>query len=864
MKKSIFLLKFIGLISLLFLFTLKINSQPNLRSKTKKLIPVGRETPFSQSLNDNQASIESQPFHTNPITEKQIKQVDMIIDSLKAAGVFENHESLRSTTDQLKFEFPLSFTPDTANGVYSAYARSSAGFFDHDPTSGLLDFMGGTLTYDGHQGTDWYLTPFRWYSMDNNLVSVIAAAPGIIVTKIDGNYDRVIAWNDSLIEGWNGVIIQHSDGTKAWYIHFKKNSLTTKNVGDYVETGEFLGLVGSSGISSGPHLHFQVMTANNKAVDPFFGPSNPDISESMWVQQPPYLDKGINRLLIGSAPPVNPKWPNPEILNEKRSFVPGDPITFSFYAKWPLEDVFKCKVLKPDGSIWEEISGTSKKVSTWKNKLAIDAPIGVWHYEVQYNSITYSLSFTVGDTSALPEIVLLSTELIACVGTENNYIECNAYSNYGQELHYEWYKDYSRLGYENSSKLVFSKFDSNSTGEYQCMVYIHGGSEVWSDIIPVYALSTPEIIDHPKDIVDAIIGETYKFEVKLKSNGKLSPYYNDSIQWYRYTAKTNEMSALKDVDRYSGTNTLQLVITELSKSDICEKGDYYFAEIKSRCGKVISNHFTISKISEIVIINNSKDTSICEGNVVEIKIDYNSKNCDSLSFQWFFNDKPISKNDDIEFDNANLKLSNTNKNYSGKYFLEISAINENIKVKSESINLTVYEKPQIISQSPESIIIFEDESFELKVDAVSFDTIHYQWYKDSKILPGYNSNSIIKKNAKPEDTGVYHCEILNSCGKVKSKEIILKINPLISVDEKYECDLFISPNPASDYIEIRQASEGLGIKIINCYGQCVLNLQDVQHLGDVGHLKRIDISRLPIGMYFIRIGNYSEKFIIVR
>jgi glutamine amidotransferase-like uncharacterized protein len=81
----------------------------------------------------------------------------------------------------------------------------------------------------------------------------------------------------------------------------------------------------------------------------------------------------------------------------------------------------------------------------------------------------------------------------------------------------------------------------------------------------------------------------------------------------------------------------------------------------------------------------------------------------------------------------------------------------------------------------------------------------------------------------------------------------------------------LKPNPASDYIEINlercqtlskcQTSE---IKIFNIFGECLIELPDVQHLGDVGHLKRIDISHLPVGLYFIKIGNYTDKFVLVR
>ena len=76
----------------------------------------------------------------------------------------------------------------------------------------------------------------------------------------------------------------------------------------------------------------------------------------------------------------------------------------------------------------------------------------------------------------------------------------------------------------------------------------------------------------------------------------------------------------------------------------------------------------------------------------------------------------------------------------------------------------------------------------------------------------------------------------------------------------------IYPNPASNYIEIRKPSEGFApsegseIKIYNTYGECVLTLETKEF----SSLQRIDISHLPVGLYFIQIGNYLEKFMVVR
>ncbi|MDD7428777.1 MAG: peptidoglycan DD-metalloendopeptidase family protein, partial [Oscillospiraceae bacterium] len=60
--------------------------------------------------------------------------------------------------------------------------------------------------------------------------------------------------------GWNGgygncVIIQNDDGNITYYAH---QSETACEVGEHVEAGQLIGYVGSTGDSSGNHLHFEV------------------------------------------------------------------------------------------------------------------------------------------------------------------------------------------------------------------------------------------------------------------------------------------------------------------------------------------------------------------------------------------------------------------------------------------------------------------------------------------------------------------------------------------------------------------------------------------------------------------------------
>ena len=68
---------------------------------------------------------------------------------------------------------------------------------------------------------------------------------------------------------WNGgygnyVEIDHGNGFKTKYAHLNKAYVKK---GQYVEQGESIGEVGSSGRSTGPHLHYEVLF-NGTPVDP--------------------------------------------------------------------------------------------------------------------------------------------------------------------------------------------------------------------------------------------------------------------------------------------------------------------------------------------------------------------------------------------------------------------------------------------------------------------------------------------------------------------------------------------------------------------------------------------------------------------
>lgn len=96
---------------------------------------------------------------------------------------------------------------------------------------------------------------------------VVAAREGTVKAAASTSCQHINNLGDSCNWGMgNYVQIQHSDGTYATYMHMRYGSITV-SVGQYVARGTKIGMMGSSGNSSGQHLHFQVGTSATNTIN---------------------------------------------------------------------------------------------------------------------------------------------------------------------------------------------------------------------------------------------------------------------------------------------------------------------------------------------------------------------------------------------------------------------------------------------------------------------------------------------------------------------------------------------------------------------------------------------------------------------
>jgi murein DD-endopeptidase len=112
---------------------------------------------------------------------------------------------------------------------------------------------GGTFQGDAKDNKS-----YRAYGAD-----VLAVANGLVVATKDGIPENVPGITSRAVPitsetiGGNHIVLDIGGGRYAFYAHLQPGSLKVK-VGDRVTRGQAIGLVGNSGNSTEPHLHFQI------------------------------------------------------------------------------------------------------------------------------------------------------------------------------------------------------------------------------------------------------------------------------------------------------------------------------------------------------------------------------------------------------------------------------------------------------------------------------------------------------------------------------------------------------------------------------------------------------------------------------
>ncbi len=259
-------------------------------------------------------------------------------------------------------------------------------YFDHEAGPGAQDYACGSLSYDGHRGTDFRVADLAAMAEG---VSVLAAAAGTVRAVRDGMSDVDARDIDrATIEGreaGNAVVISHDDGWESQYSHMRRGSVAV-TPGDRVEAGQTLGLIGMSGLAEFPHLHFEVRL-NDRHVDPFIGLAEAEgcavAPSALWTGTAAaaldYMPGGLLGLGFASQVPDFPAIRRGDLHADR---LPSDAAVLVFWFNlYGVRDgdVVSARLIAPDGSVVAEQQKThDRQQAQWFGYVGRRRPGALW------------------------------------------------------------------------------------------------------------------------------------------------------------------------------------------------------------------------------------------------------------------------------------------------------------------------------------------------------------------------------------------------------------------------------------------------------------------------------------------------------
>src|SRR5579885_3461977 len=195
-----------------------------MQSHVTRLDALGERLTVMAKLKDGEFDFRSSPPLGGPASGAQVSNT--------AQGIEKLWRELDDRTEQLTAMESLLMNRKLQDEIFPAGVPLMGGWMSSgfglraDPVTGRQEFHRG-IDYAGEPGS-----------------SVIAMASG------------VVSWSGWRDEYGNVVEINHGNGYVTRYAHNKKNLVA---VGDRVEKGQAIAIMGATGRTTGPHVHFEVL-----------------------------------------------------------------------------------------------------------------------------------------------------------------------------------------------------------------------------------------------------------------------------------------------------------------------------------------------------------------------------------------------------------------------------------------------------------------------------------------------------------------------------------------------------------------------------------------------------------------------------
>lgn len=233
------------------------------------------------AFSSSAATADNKPKSMNVVTSREGETTRFAIENLEETEITVTFElELKNLKGTTNFPFTAVFAPKKVTEAFKLFpADTNAGWnysytcrytigstavkHDNAYVYSLPYAAGATFKVtQGYNGTYSHTGPEQ-YAIDWKMspgTPVHAARDGVVV-KIKDDSDK--GGPDRKFENAaNYILIRHADGSIGNYAHLQKAGAKVL-LGQKVKAGDWIGLSGNSGFSTGPHLHFAVFKTKN-------------------------------------------------------------------------------------------------------------------------------------------------------------------------------------------------------------------------------------------------------------------------------------------------------------------------------------------------------------------------------------------------------------------------------------------------------------------------------------------------------------------------------------------------------------------------------------------------------------------------
>jgi len=537
----------------------------------------------------------------------------------------------------------------------------------------------------------------------------------------------------------------------------------------------------------------------------------------------------------------------------------------SFYVQDEVQYLIKPIDIKIKLSDNDKFQGTNSQSLTI-GKLA-------WGDRSKYTCIAYGLcgidsTHAIIDEHNYFHLEKISSDFTDCEGISVTF-KAELISSVKGNFQYQWFEasrgklvEGDHFSGTNTLELTIHNPDARDEGGYFVKVHypklgLSSSSELFiyqPETKPTIALQTKSwVINAPRDYY---IKQIY-LRVSLK---------NYDTAFYRWYKDGNIIGTGYNID-----------IRKFPKSKDSAVG-WYVCEIINKCGTTWSDSIYVAWGIE----DFRRSACMNEQLVVDIE-DLGNE----YEYEWIFEDKIVTDNHRIINSNTNkltfLRLLDSDV---GNYQVYAVDKDSKLKILLGTIEVRVILPPVLVRDLPDTLQPINGRMPLINMVASSeANGIYHILYIDGKqeyneqyidedeygnIYHGFNmggSNS----NLKP---GVYQYRLRNDCGMTWSNKmtvinddyvpggIVPTEDQTISYVVTEKDPVTVYPNPASDFITITELNNGLQpivqkVQIFDVLGIEVMSVGTGQDQSQ----QRIDVSHLPAGVYFVKVGNCIVKFV---